>query len=199
MPGAPEGKGEEEGPRKPEVEEIAAKVARFAEQLAAHLGVKEADRKDLSQMVAFRYICEHSSNPAFLNFEGFAKGKARQDVHRSIIDRDRSDTSREAREGAWETERAEENSRDIHDILDSREDDPATLLRERELFAVAGFALNGMSKKKRTLFLMHKLDGVSLEDTAATLGMNVGAAKQALFRTAQQLRAALVGYRRATR
>jgi DNA-directed RNA polymerase specialized sigma24 family protein len=114
-------------------------------------------------------------------------------VQHRIIDHERSDRSREAREEEWETERFEESLRDIHE---SHEDDVAAVLRERELFEVAGFELNEMSKKARNVFLLHKMDKLSVEDTAAKMGMKVDAVKKSLVRTGQQLKAALAAYRR---
>ena len=191
MPGARDGKGD--GPRKPGLEKIAAKVALFARQLAAYRGLQKADRDDLGQEVAFKYIWRHSSDPEFLDFEGFAKRKTRADVEHRVIDRKRSDGSREVREEEWEAERFEESIRDIHE---AQEDDAAAVFRERELFEVAGFELNEMSKKARDVWLMHKVDGVSIEETAVKMGMKEDAVKKSILRSGQRLREALVDFRR---
>ena len=84
------------------------------------------------------------------------------------------------------------------DFLDLRADDapgPHDHARGGEIRQRAAVELGRMSTLERAAFVMRHVEGESLETIAATLSLNIGQSKQAIFRAVRKLRGALDGLR----
>ena len=68
---------------------------------------------------------------------------------------------------------------------------PERHARSAEIRRDVEVELSRMSLLERTAFVLRHHEGQSLEDISATLSMNVGACKQAIFRAVRKLRIAL--------
>jgi RNA polymerase sigma-70 factor (ECF subfamily) len=87
---------------------------------------------------------------------------------------------------------------DSADFLDLHADDapgPEAHARGREIHLRTQAELDGMSALERAAFVMRHVEGESLEAIAATLSLNIGQSKQAIFRAVRKLRGALQGLR----
>jgi len=69
--------------------------------------------------------------------------------------------------------------------------DPSEQLANRELSKRLSEAIGALPGKQRTVFALHHLQGLSLEDVAQTMGCRVGTVKSHLFRATEALRKAL--------
>jgi RNA polymerase sigma-70 factor (ECF subfamily) len=68
---------------------------------------------------------------------------------------------------------------------------PERLLLSREVEHQVGQAMAALSRNERAAFLLRHLEGKSIDDIAAVLGMRAGAAKNCVFRAVQKMRRAL--------
>jgi len=87
---------------------------------------------------------------------------------------------------------------DSADFLDLHADDapgPDAHARGREIQRRTQVELDRMSALERAAFVMKHVEGESLESIAATLSLNIGQSKQAIFRAVRKLRGALQGLR----
>lgn len=84
------------------------------------------------------------------------------------------------------------------DLLDLHADDapgPDAHARGREIEKRTAAELQRMSALERAAFVMRHCEGESLETIAATLSLNIGQSKQAIFRAVRKLRGALEALR----
>ena len=65
---------------------------------------------------------------------------------------------------------------------------PDRLAISGELGAGVRAAMNSLSATERAAFVMRHVDGHSIEEIAETLGLNIGATKNSVFRAVQKLR-----------
>jgi len=65
---------------------------------------------------------------------------------------------------------------------------PERLALSGELGQGVRTAMNSLSATERAAFVMRHVDGHSIEDIAKTLGLNIGATKNSVFRAVQKLR-----------
>jgi len=71
---------------------------------------------------------------------------------------------------------------------------PRDACADGEFARALGMAISGLTLKQRTAFVLHHLQGMSLEDTAAVMGCRVGTVKAHVFRACGQLRIHLSPY-----
>ena len=69
--------------------------------------------------------------------------------------------------------------------------DPSEQLANRELSQAIGRAIATLPMNQRSAFLLHHVQGLSLEDTAAVMGCRVGTVKSHVFRSTERLRTSL--------
>lgn len=84
------------------------------------------------------------------------------------------------------------------DFLDLQADDapgPDAHARGAEIGRHAAAHLAAMSALERAAFVLRHVEGESLETIAATLSLNIGQSKQAIFRAVRKLRGAMQGLR----
>ena len=72
--------------------------------------------------------------------------------------------------------------------------DPSDSLATRELAAHLSEAIHVLPMKQRTAFVLHHLNGLSLEEASQVMGCRVGTVKAHLFRACEQLRIRLAPY-----
>src|SRR5581483_431098 len=68
---------------------------------------------------------------------------------------------------------------------------PERLALSSQIAAMLGPALDELSEMERAAFVMRHYEGLGIEQIAATLGVQPGAAKHSVFRAVQKLRRAL--------
>jgi len=78
-----------------------------------------------------------------------------------------------------------------HDWLASSEPGPERVARSQEIRHALGRALRLLSPLERAAFSLRHYEGRSVAEICELLGINEGAAKQAVFRAVQKLRGAL--------
>lgn len=72
--------------------------------------------------------------------------------------------------------------------------DPGTALADRELAKQMSTAIEGLPMKQHEAFVLHHLQGLSLEEAARVMRCRVGTVKAHLFRACEQLRSRLTPY-----
>lgn len=72
--------------------------------------------------------------------------------------------------------------------------DPSKQLANRELAQAIGRAIATLPMNQRSAFLLHHVQGFSLEETAAVMGCRVGTVKAHVFRSTERLRASLTSW-----
>ena len=70
----------------------------------------------------------------------------------------------------------------------SAEPGPERLMLSAELGAGVRAAMNSLSATERAAFLLRHVEGFSIEEIARSLGLNIGATKNSVFRAVQKLR-----------
>ena len=82
---------------------------------------------------------------------------------------------------------------DVHwiDQVASPTPSPERLTESGQFASMLGPALSMLSDAERTAFILRHYEGCPIEEIARTLGVQSNAAKQAVFRAVQKLRAAL--------
>ena len=73
---------------------------------------------------------------------------------------------------------------------------PSDVLASRELARRIQEAVGDLAGRQRTAFMLHHLNGLSLEETADVMKCRVGTVKAHLFRSCERLRVALSPYLR---
>ena len=68
---------------------------------------------------------------------------------------------------------------------------PERLTQSGQIAGLLEPALNNLSENERAAFIMRHYEGCNIEQIAATLGIQTGAAKNTVFRAVQKLRQAL--------
>ena len=68
---------------------------------------------------------------------------------------------------------------------------PGDALANRELARALGRAIGALSHQQRQAFVLHHLNGLSLEETSRVMGCRVGTVKAHVFRACEQLRGRL--------
>lgn len=68
---------------------------------------------------------------------------------------------------------------------------PERVLLDREIEARRHMAMERMTESERTAFVLRHMEGSSMEEIAAVLGVEPNTAKQAVFRAVQKLRRSL--------
>ncbi len=71
---------------------------------------------------------------------------------------------------------------------------PRDVLANRELATELGMAIQQLYGNQRAAFILHHLNGLSLEETAHIMGCRVGTVKAHLFRACEKLRIHLTPY-----
>jgi RNA polymerase sigma-70 factor (ECF subfamily) len=72
---------------------------------------------------------------------------------------------------------------------------PENLLLSGEIGALLDMALNSLTPAERTAFVMRHMEDRTMEEIAAAMGIQVNAAKQAVFRAVQKLRTRIASLR----
>jgi RNA polymerase sigma-70 factor (ECF subfamily) len=91
---------------------------------------------------------------------------------------------------------------DVMDRVATEAPSPERLTLSDEVSGILSSALAELTSLERTAFVMRHYDGVGIEEIAATLGVQSGAAKHSVFRAVQKLRRALepvAGFNKRTR
>ncbi|MBI3333072.1 MAG: sigma-70 family RNA polymerase sigma factor [Candidatus Omnitrophica bacterium] len=72
--------------------------------------------------------------------------------------------------------------------------DPSDAAADQELAKRLGAAIGRLAMKQRTAFVLHHLNGMSLEEVSRAMGCRVGTVKAHLFRATEALRRSLAPY-----
>ncbi len=86
-----------------------------------------------------------------------------------------------------------ENDPVVFEVEDPR-GDPRDVSANHELAKRLAHAIEGLGMKQRTAFVLHHLDGMSLEEVARVMGCRVGTVKAHISRAAEHLRRTLGPY-----
>lgn len=72
--------------------------------------------------------------------------------------------------------------------------DPSDILAARELARCVQQAIGALADRQRTAFVLHHLNGLSIDEVAGVMGCRAGTVKAHLFRACEHLRAHLAPY-----
>jgi RNA polymerase sigma-70 factor (ECF subfamily) len=131
---------------------------------------------------AWRHLPDFDGRSAFTSW-----------LHRIAVNAALEQLRRNARH-VHEPAHAAADADDEGDFLDLHADDapgPDAHARSQEIERHTATNLAAMSALERAAFVMRHVEGESLETIAATLSLNIGQSKQAIFRAVRKLRGAL--------
>jgi len=142
------------------------------------LGVPAQDREDVAQEVFVR---------VFRHLKGFRAGRSFGAwIYRVTVNAAHDYRTRRGRRAAGET--------DWQEGLEAAPDErpgPAESARERELREALGRALETLTERERSVFVLRELEGLETAEVARGLGISAITVRRHLFRARRRLRSTL--------
>jgi RNA polymerase sigma-70 factor (ECF subfamily) len=99
--------------------------------------------------------------------------------------------ARKRRQETTVESRSDNKTEELVDRVATESPSPERLTLSDEISGILNSALAELTSVERTAFVMRHYEGVGIEEIAATLGVQPGAAKHSVFRAVQKLRRAL--------
>ena len=166
-------------------ETLASRHERHVYLLAWRMLRHEQDAQDVTQQ-AFLSVLEHLEG--FREESSFSTWLLRIATHAALkILRKRKGLEMVSLEAATEPQEGEDTVPHPEYIADWRQS-PETLVQQRETKRLLEAALDQLPEKHRLVFLLRDLEGLSIKETAETLGLSEANVKVRLLRARLQLR-----------